>query len=111
MDLNIQKQVQGGSRSEGRPASGGASGRPARDNNNNNNNNNRKKGQKGNPKPAPVHVEVSDEEVQKQIKDTLARLTSKGPKFKTAKHRRDKREAVSARMQEEQAREEREMIF
>ena len=74
----------------------------------NNNNNNRKKGQKGNPKPAPVHVEVSDEEVQKQIKDTLARLTSKGPKFKTAKHRRDKREAVSARMQEEHAREERE---
>lgn len=109
VDLNNQKQVQGGSRSEGRPASGGASGRPARDsNNNNNNNNNRKKGQKGNPKPAPVHVEVSDEEVQKQIKDTLARLTSKGPKFKTAKHRRDKREAVSARMQEEQAREERE---
>lgn len=109
VDLNNQKQVQGGSRSEGRPASGGASGRPARDsNNNNNNNNNRKKGQKGNPKPAPVHVEVSDEEVQKQIKNTLARLTSKGPKFKTAKHRRDKREAVSARMQEEQAREERE---
>ena len=109
VDLNNQKQVQGGFRSEGRPASGGASGRPARDsNNNNNNNNNRKKGQKGNPKPAPVHVEVSDEEVQKQIKDTLARLTSKGPKFKTAKHRRDKREAVSARMQEEQAREERE---
>ena len=109
VDLNNQKQVQGGSRSEGRPASGGASGRPARDNNNNNNNNNnRKKGQKGNLKPAPVHVEVSDEEVQKQIKDTLARLTSKGPKFKTAKHRRDKREAVSARMQEEQAREERE---
>ena len=109
VDLNNQKQVQGGSRSEGRPASGGASGRPARDsNNNNNNNNNRKKGQKGNPKPALVHVEVSDEEVQKQIKDTLARLTSKGPKFKTAKHRRDKREAVSARMQEEQAREERE---
>ena len=109
VDLNNQKQVQGGARSEGRPASGGVSGRPARDNNNNNNNNNnRKKGQKGNPKPAPVHVEVSDEEVQKQIKDTLARLTSKGPKFKTAKHRRDKREAVSARMQEEQAREERE---
>lgn len=112
VDLNNPKQAQSGSRSEGRPAAGGgASGRPARDNNNNsnnNNNNNRKKGQKGNPKPAPVHVEVSDEEVQKQIKDTLARLTSKGPKFKTAKHRRDKREAVSARMQEEHAREERE---
>ena len=55
-----------------------------------------------------MHTEVSEEEVQKQIKDTLARLTSKGSKFKTAKHRRDKRDAVSARIQEEQAREERE---
>ncbi|WP_419489744.1 translation initiation factor IF-2, partial [Alistipes ihumii] len=48
------------------------------------------------------------EEVQKQIKDTLARLTSKGSKFKTAKHRRDKREAVSARLSEEMERQEQE---
>ncbi|MEA1878795.1 MAG: translation initiation factor IF-2 [Bacteroidota bacterium] len=37
--------------------------------------------------------EVSEEDVQKQIKDTLARLTSKG-KSKGAKHRRSKRDAV-----------------
>ena len=59
------------------------------------------------PKPV-TKVEISEEEVQKQIKDTLARLTAKGPKFKTAKHRRDKREAVSARLNEEIERQEQE---
>lgn len=48
----------------------------------------------------PVRAEVNDEDVQKQIKDTLARLTSKG-KSKGAKHRREKREAVSQRQQAE----------
>ena len=38
----------------------------------------------------------------------MARLTAKGPKFKTAKHRRDKREAVSARLNEEIERQEQE---
>lgn len=42
--------------------------------------------------------EVNEEDVQKQIKDTLARLTSKG-KSKGSKHRRDKRAAYSERMQ------------
>ena len=41
--------------------------------------------------------EVDEGEVQKQIKDTLARLTSKG-KSKGSKHRRDKRAAISERM-------------
>jgi translation initiation factor IF-2 len=41
--------------------------------------------------------EVNEEDVQKQIKDTLARLTSKG-KSKGSKYRRDKRQAVSDRM-------------
>ena len=61
---------------------------------------------KNKPVKPVVKQEISDEEVQKQIKDTLARLTSKGPKFKTAKHRRDKRDAVSARMNEEMERQE-----
>ena len=65
----------------------------------------RKKGKSVKP---VVKTEISDEEVQKQIKDTLARLTSKGSKFKTAKHRRDKREAVSARLSEEMERQEQE---
>lgn len=42
--------------------------------------------------------EVNEEDVQKQIKDTLARLTSKG-KSKGSKHRRDKRAAFSEKMQ------------
>ena len=48
--------------------------------------------QKGGSKFAakkPVHKEVSDEDVQKQIKDTLARLTAKGAKSKSSKYRRD----------------------
>lgn len=49
-----------------------------------------------------VHKEVSDEDVQKQIKDTLARLTSKGAKTKSSKYRRDKRDDVRQRMMEEQ---------
>jgi translation initiation factor IF-2 len=49
--------------------------------------------------------EVSEEDVQKQIKDTLARLTSKG-KSKTSKYRREKRDAVSQRTIDEQERQE-----
>ena len=64
----------------------------------------RNKKNKG-PKPI-VRPEVSDEEVSKQIKDTLARLTAKGAKNTGAKHRRDKREAVAERMSEEMERSE-----
>ena len=45
-------------------------------------------------KKRPAHKEVAEEDVQKQIKDTLARLTKKG-KSKTSKYRREKRDAVS----------------
>ncbi len=57
------------------------------------------------PKPI-VRPEVSDEEVSKQVKDTLARLTAKGAKSKSAKYRKDKRDAVAERMNEEFEREE-----
>ncbi|HIY68606.1 MAG TPA: translation initiation factor IF-2 [Candidatus Alistipes intestinigallinarum] len=60
---------------------------------------------KNTPKPI-LRPEVSDEEVSKQVKDTLARLTAKGAKSKSAKYRRDKREAVAERMNEEFEREE-----
>jgi len=45
--------------------------------------------------------EVSEEDVQKQIKDTLAKLTSKGSKSKASKYRREKRDMVQQRLQEE----------
>ncbi len=51
--------------------------------------------------------EISEEDIQQQIKDTLARLTSKG-KSKGAKHRREKRDAVSQKMHEEELRQEKE---
>lgn len=47
----------------------------------------------------PVKNVVSEEDVQKQVKETLARLQGGGKKS-TAKHRREKRETVHARMQE-----------
>jgi len=62
-----------------------------------------KGGGKGAPRPV-FRPEVSDEEVQKQVKDTLARLTSKGTKSKSAKYRRDKRDTAAARMSEEMER-------
>lgn len=55
-------------------------------------------------KKMPVKQEVNEEDVQKQIKETLARLTTKGQKTKGSKHRRDKRMAFTERMAEESAR-------
>ncbi|MDE6779263.1 MAG: translation initiation factor IF-2 N-terminal domain-containing protein, partial [Alistipes sp.] len=73
-----------------------------------NNQPSRKDKKKNAPKAKPVvRPEVSDEEVSKQIKDTLARLTAKGSKNKTAaKYRKEKRELVAERMNEEFEREE-----
>jgi translation initiation factor IF-2 len=55
-------------------------------------------------KKLPAKLEVNEEDVQKQIKETLARLTTKGQKTKGSKHRRDKRLAFTERMAEESAR-------
>ena len=51
--------------------------------------------QKNQRKPLPVQTEVSDEEVAKQVRETLARLTNKSSKVgKGAKYRREKRDAI-----------------
>ncbi|MGN1255658.1 MAG: translation initiation factor IF-2, partial [Bacteroidaceae bacterium] len=51
--------------------------------------------QKNQRKPVPVQTEVSDEEVAKQVRETLARLTNKSSKVgKGAKYRREKRDAI-----------------
>ena len=49
--------------------------------------------------------ELSEEEISKQIKDTLARLAPMG-KSKTSKHRREKRQQVAGNMMEEMMRQE-----
>lgn len=51
----------------------------------------------GKSKKRIIKKEVSEEDVQKQIKDTLARLTSTKGKSKGSKYRRDKRHAASER--------------
>ena len=48
-----------------------------------------------------VKQEVSDEDVAKQIKETLARLTNKG-KNKAAKYRKEKRESIQNRQMEQE---------
>lgn len=50
-------------------------------------------------------LEVNEEDVARQVKETLARLTSKGQNKKGAKYRREKRDAVYERHQEELAEE------
>ena len=57
----------------------------------------------------PIKAEVNEEDVQKQVKETLARLTNKGNKSsKGAKYRKDKRNAAELREQELLRQEERE---
>jgi translation initiation factor IF-2 len=66
------------------------------------NNGNQQQGGKKNKKNRPVKpLEVDDEAVARQVKETLARLTSKNQNKKGAKYRREKRDAVAERMQEE----------
>ena len=61
-------------------------------------------GGKKNKKNRPVKpLEVDDEAVARQVKETLARLTSKSQNKKGAKYRREKRDAVAERMNEEMA--------
>jgi len=52
----------------------------------------------------PIHVEIDEDAIQKQIKETYARMTEGKGKTKGSKHRREKREIVSQRMAEEQER-------
>lgn len=52
-------------------------------------------------KPAPVKPEINEEDVAKQVKETLARLTSKG-KNKAAKYRKEKREQAHNKLVEQE---------
>ena len=68
-------------------------------------NNGQQGGGKKNKKNRQVQkpLEVDDEAVARQVKETLARLTSKNQNKKGAKYRREKRDAVAERMNEEMA--------
>ena len=77
--------------------------RPNRNNNSKPNNNNQGGGKfnKDRFKKPVVKTEVSDEDVAKQVKETLARLTNK-TKNKAAKYRKEKRENVQNRLMEQE---------
>ena len=102
VDVNAAANQQGGNNNN-RNRQGG----------NNNNNNNQGNGQGGNNRrnnnkdrnrkgQAPViKPEISDEDVAKQVKETLARLTNKQKGSKGAKYRKEKREQVRAQHEEQ----------
>ena len=96
---------------------GQAAGNDNRGGNNNGGKNNNNNGGKGNdPHKAKFDrdkerakrildkAEMSEEEIQKQVKDTLARLTNK-PKSTGAKHRKEKRNQAADRLQAQMAQE------
>ena len=94
VDINAPTNQGGGQRKEGghQGKNNNAQGKPGKD--------------QGKPnkdrfkKPAPK-LEVSDEDVAKQVKETLARLTNK-TKNKAAKYRKEKRDNVRDRMMEQE---------
>lgn len=65
--------------------------------NNNNNNNKNRPQKKRTDKP-----EITEQDIQKEIKETLARLSNKGGKSKASKNRRAKRDTVAQRRHEEE---------
>ena len=81
-------------------------GQKNRNNNNQQNGQNGQQGQKNRkqknqPRQQLAQPEVNEEDVAKQVRETLARLTSKGSKMgKGAKYRREKREAIRQGMEE-----------
>ena len=71
-------------------------------NNNNPNANNGGNGKNGkNRKRNQKPLEVDDEAVARQVKETLARLTNKNQNKKGAKYRKEKREAVQEKLSQE----------
>ena len=72
--------------------------------NNNANNNNAGGGKKKNKKRVQKPLEVNEEDVARQVKETLARLTNKQSQNKKgAKYRKEKRDAVQEKLNEEMA--------
>ena len=94
VDINAASQnVQGGNNQGGGGNQGGAA------QGNKNNKNKKDKNRKRNQRP----LEVNEEDVARQVKETLARLTNKNQNKKGAKYRKEKREAIQERLQEERA--------
>lgn len=103
VDINAAGTTNAGGASNNNQRNDNAN-RPNRNNNSKPNGNNNQGGGKFNKdrfKKPVVKAEVSDEDVAKQVKETLARLTNK-TKNKAAKYRKEKRESVQNRLMEQE---------
>lgn len=103
VDINAAGTTNAGGASNNNQRNDNAN-RPNRNNNSKPNGNNNQGGGKFNKdrfKKPVVKAEVSDEDVAKQVKETLARLTDK-TKNKAAKYRKEKRENVQNRLMEQE---------
>ena len=96
VDINNASNFQRGGNDRTRNNNGGPGGNQQGGNQQGGNNKNRNKDRFKKPF---IKQEVNEEDVAKQVKETLARLTSKG-KNKGAKYRKEKRDMASNRMQE-----------
>ncbi len=106
-DRKKRKRISGKEKIDIEKTAQQTSSQPRRDGGNNGgNDNNNRRGGKGGGKDnqrnkRPVHTEVNEEDVQKQVKETLARLTNKDKGLKKgAKWRKEKREAIASRERE-----------
>lgn len=103
VDINAAGTTNAGGASNNNQRNDNAN-RPNRNNNSKPNGNNNQGGGKFNKdrfKKPVVKAEVSDEDVAKQVKETLARLTNK-TKNKAAMYRKEKRENVQNRLMEQE---------
>ena len=98
-------------------SSQGNNGKNSNNNGGNQNNNNNGGGKKKNKNKNKNNnnkgnnqrqIEVDDEAVARQVKETLARLTSKSQNKKGAKYRKEKREAVQEKLQDQVRQEQKE---
>lgn len=103
VDVNaVGKQVQQGGQGKKQNGGNGQNNQNQKNGGQNNQQGQGKKNkQKNQPRQQLSQPEVSEEDVAKQVRETLARLTSKGSKMgKGAKYRREKRDAIRQGMEE-----------
>ena len=103
VDINAEAK-----QNNGNGGNGNNGGNKKNRNKNRNNNNNNNNGKNGNNRGGQRQIEVDDEAVARQVKETLARLTNKNQNKKGAKYRKEKREAVQEKLQDQARQEQKE---
>ena len=107
VDINAEAKNNNGDGGNGQNKGNNGGNKKNRNKNRNNNNNNNNKGNNNN-RGNQRQIEVDDEAVARQVKETLARLTSKSQNKKGAKYRKEKREAVQEKLQDQARQEQKE---